>query len=505
MRRGAMWTMGILLVTDILDEHRSLTNLVGKGNSLIWGGLGWCVILLCIIFVGYHPIKYVKKYIGLKRTKAVCESEKEKIRIKLDRANLNKEKKKEEFEQKKRMLKKELKRRVDKELKLKEELKKISVLDFKIFFTKLKKAERNIEELLGNKKDLEEVIGKLEEQMEAETKKYIHICEKLQKEVERCEELIETAESELEEYKKIFKDKMKKKVAVCVMMLLILLADGNNMLATAQELKNTLVESYDSLKESQVNESETEEAMSEDIAMGNEGKNVEISFDIDNDLREHMDYNFILEDEQLHKVLDDDIVNIILLKDYSKDMTGFEQFLIDCRQGNIIEILPEINYDKELGMNGLLNEIAKDLEKPLLEKINKGNMIRTQIEWEQSAPKSTEIENIIDKRRQVLGMEDSVSIRRTIYFRLANDYQRLGKECSIQGKDGTDIYYYYGMSIYCCYCALGYERVNESSYSDEEIMNYVKARYKDIIDNVKMEILVGEVNSAEEIYLLLNE
>ena len=111
---------------------------------------------------------------------------------------------------------------------------------------------------------------------------------------------------------------------------------------------------------SQVNESETEEAMSEDIVMENEGKNVETSFDIDNDLREHMDYNFILEDEQLHKVLDDDIADIILLKDYSKDKLGFEQFLIDCRQGNMIEILPEINYDKELGLNGLLNEIAKD-------------------------------------------------------------------------------------------------------------------------------------------------
>ncbi len=498
-----MWTMGILLVTDILDEHKSLTNLVSNGNSLVWGGIGWCVILLCIIFVGYHPINYVRKYIRLKRTKAVCESEKEKIRIKLDRANLNKEKKKGEFEQKKRILEKELKGRLDIELKLRQELKKNSVLDFKNFFTKSKKVERNIEELLGNKKDLEEEIGKLEEQMGIETKKCIHICEKLQKEVERCEEQIEAAESELEDYKKIFKEKMKKKVAVCVMMLSILLVDGNNMLATAQELKDTLVESFDSLKESQVNESETEEAMSEDIVMENEGKNVETSFDIDNDLREHMDYNFILEDEQLHKVLDDDIADIILLKDYSKDKLGFEQFLIDCRQGNMIEILPEINYDKELGLNGLLNEIAKDLEMPLLEKINKGNIIRTQIEWEQSVPKSAEIENIINKRRQALGMEDSVSIRRTIYFRLANDYQRLGKECIIQGKDGTDIYYYYGMSIYCCYCALEYERVDESSYSDEEIMNYVKARYRDIIDNVKMEILRGEVNSAEKIYLLI--
>lgn len=505
MWRGTMWTMGILLVTDILDEHRSLTNLVGNGNPLIWGGLGWCALLLCVIFVGYQPINYIRKYLGLKHTKAVCESEKEKIRIKLDRAKLNKEKRKGEYEKKKRELEKELKRKLENELKLKEELKKNSVLDFKLFFTKRKKVEKDIEELTGDKKVLEKEIGKLEEQMGAEIEKFFHICEKLQKKVEKCEEQIEEAECELEENKKIFKEKMKKRKAACVMIFLILLTDGNNMLVTAQELKDTLVESLDSSKESQVNEPETVKSMSEDITMGNKEKNIETSLDIDNDLREHMDYNFILEDEQLHKVLDDDIVDIIFLTDYSKNVIEYEQFLTDCKEGNMIEKLPEVNYDRELGLNELLNEIAEDLEKPFLEKINKGKTIQTQIEWEQSAPKSMELENIIDKRRQVLGMEDNISIRRTIYFRLANDYQRLGKECIVQGKDGTDIYYYYGMSIYCCYCALGYERTNENSYSDEEIMNYVKARYKDIIDNVKMEILVEEVNSAEKIYSLLNE
>lgn len=505
MRRGTMWAMGILLVTDILDEHRSLTNLVGNGNPLIWGGIGWCTILLCVIFVGYHPIKYIRKYIGLKRTKAVCESEKEKNRIKLDRAKLNKEKRKEEYEKKRRELEKELKKKSENELKLKEELKKNSVLDFKLFFTKRKKVEKDIEELEGDKKVLEKEIGKLEEQMGAEIDKCIHICEKLQRKVEKREEQIEEAECELEENKKIFKEKMKKKKVACVMMLLILLTDGNNMLVTAKELKDTLVESLDSSKESQVNESETEKPMSEDITIVNNENDIEASLDIDHDLREHMEYNFVLEDEQLHKVLDDDIVDIIFLADYSKNVVEYRQFLSDWREGSMIEILPEVNYDKELELNELLNEIAEDLEKPFLKKINEGKKIRTQIEWEQSAPKSMELEKIIDKRRQVLGMEDSISIRRTIYFRLANDYQRLGKECIIQGKDSTDIYYYYGMSIYCCYCALGYEKPNENLYSDEEIMNYVKARYKDIVDNVNMKILVEEVNSAEKIYSLLNE
>ena len=131
-------------------------------------------------------------------------------------------------------------------------------------------------------------------------------------------------------------------------------------------------------------------------------------------------------------------------------------------------------------------------------------MIQTQIEWEQSAPKSSELENIMDQRWQAVGMEESIPSRRTTYFLLANDYQRLGDECLIQRKDGTQIYYNYGMSIYCCYCALGYEGTGENSYSDEYILNYVKARYKDIADNAKMGIPVEKVNSAEEIYSLLN-
>ncbi|MDE5866019.1 MAG: hypothetical protein K2H31_05410, partial [Lachnospiraceae bacterium] len=121
------------------------------------------------------------------------------------------------------------------------------------------------------------------------------------------------------------------------------------------------------------------------------------------------------------------------------------------------------------------------------------------------APTSVDLENIINKRRQVLGMDKSISNRRTIYYRLANDYQRMGKECLIQGKDGTQVYYYYGMSIYCCYCALGYECSGENSYSDEYILNYVKARYKDIMDNEKMGIPADKVNCAEKMYSLLNE
>lgn len=494
-----MWTMGILLVTDTLDEHASLTNLFGNGNPLIWGWLGWCVVLLCIALEGYQYIKFIRSKSEFKHTIAACVSEKEKNRVKLDRIKLTYEKRKEIYEEKKRKLDKELKGILEKEFELGAKLLN------KPFFMKGKTVVKDIEKFTRDKKDLKKEVSDLEKQLGVETKKYLSYCDKLQKEVEKCEEQIEEAECNLEEKKNNFMKKKKKRKVVWRIVFLIVLTDGNNMLVTAQELKDTLVESLGSSKESQVNEPEREETASEDVALVNEEKNNETSSDIENNLREHMDYNFVLEDEQLHKVIDGDIEDIILLTGYPKNVTGYEQFLIDCREGKLIEILPGENSDSELGLNKLLNQIAEDMEKPFLKKIDKGRTIRTQIEWEQSAPKSMELENIIDKRRQVLGMEDSIPIRRTIYFRLANDYQRLGLECLIQGKDDTQTYYYYGMSIYCCYCALGYERSGEKSYSDEAILNYVKARYKDIIENVKMENLAEEVNMAEQIYLILNQ
>ena len=503
MWRRTMCAMGILLVTDILDEHRSLTNLFGKGNPLIWGLIGWGFLLVGIILLGQPLIKYIRKYLGLKRTKAVYVSKREKNRVKLDRAKLDKEKIKEAYEKRRRELDKELKEKLEKELKLKEERKINSLKDIKFFFTKEKRVMKDIEELEIYIKDLEKKKCNLVEHMEAEIEICLYNCEKYQKKMEECEKQVEEVECRLEKNKEIFKKKIKKKKAVWITVFIIILADKNNMHVTAQELKNTLVESLDLSQESQVNEPETEETVFEEVMKNNE--NIELSPDIESNLREHMDYNFILEDEQLHKVLDDDIADTIFLTDYPKNMTGYEQFLTDCREGKMIEILQEENSDSELGLNTLLNEIAEGLEKPFLEKINNGKLIPTQIEWEQSVPKSTELENIIDKRRQVLGMEESISVRRTIYFLLANDYQRLGKECLIQGKDDTQIYYYYGMSIYCCYCALGYERSDKNLYSDEIILNYVKARYKDIIDNVKTENLTEEVNRAEKIYSLLNQ
>ena len=386
----------------------------------------------------------------------------------------------------------------------------ILVKDFKHFFTKGKRVVKEIEELARDKKGLEEEICKLDERMEAEIEKCLHICEKYQKKMEECEKHVEEADRRIEENKEKYKRKMKKRKVIFVTISFLLLLDGNNMLVTALELKNTLVESLGLSKESQVNEPQvnepdTVEPVFEDVSLENKEKNIETLPDTESGLREHMDYNFILEDEQLHKVMDDDIANIIFLTDYPKNVTGYERFLTDCREGKMLEILPEENKDSDLGLNSLLNEIAENLEKPFLEKINRGKIILTQIEWEQSAPTSSELENIIEKRRQVLGMEKSISVRRTTYFLLANDYQRLAKECLIQRKDDAQIYYYYGMSIYCCYCSLGYERSDENLYSDEKILNYVKARYKDIIDNVKMENLPEEVNWAEKVYSILSQ
>lgn len=494
-----MWrrAMGILLAIDMLDEYRIFTNLFSKGNPIVWGVTGWCVLLLYIIWVGYQLYKcYIEKYFELIHIRVVCTSEKERIRVQLDREKLVKEKRNREYEKKRRELEKELK-----ELK---ELKNNLATNFNLILKNGKKVTEDIEELTRGIKCLEEEISELDEQMEAENEVSLDICEKLQEKVEKNEEKIKEARRKLKKKKKIFKRKMKKGKAVFGVILIILFEDRHNMFVTAQELQNTLAESFDLSEESQVKEPETEEPVSEDITPGDKEKNTEILHDTENALREHMDYNFILEDEQLNQAIDDDIENIIFLTGYSKDVTGYEVFLKDCRERKIIEILPEEDSENELNLDELLNEIAEGLEKPFLKKVNEGKIIQTQIEWEQSAPRSSELENIMNKRRQALEMEESIISRRTTYFLLANDYQRLGDECLIQGKDATQIYYNYGMSIYCCYCALGYERSGKDSYSDEKILNYVEARYKDIIDNVKMEIPAEKANNVEKIYSLLN-
>lgn len=500
-----MCTMGILLVADILDEHTSLANLFDKGNPLMWGGLGWFIFLLWIAWVVYKCIKYFQIKSELKCTKAGWVSKIEGIRVELERAKLTYEETKEAYEGKKRELDKELKAKLERELELREELTIKSVKDFTSFLVRGKAVVKELDKLKEDKKELEKNESKLEEERGAEIEICLSRYKELQKEMEECKELKDKEERDLEKNRENYMEKMKKRITVSMTVLIIMFADGNNMLVTAKEFKNTLVESFGLSKESQENEPETEEAVSEEVTVENEEKNIEALHDTESALREHIDYNFILEEAQLHKVMDDDIADIIFLTGYPQNETGYEHFLTDCREGKMLEMLPEVNKDSDLGVNSLLNEIAENLEKPFLEKIDRGKIILTQIEWEQSAPTSAELEDIIEKRRQVLGMEESISVRRTTYFLLANDYQRLAKECLIQGKDDTQIYYYYGMSIYCCYCALGYESSDENLNSDEKILNYVKARYKDIIDNVKMENLTEEVDRAEKIYSLLNQ
>ena len=56
-----------------------------------------------------------------------------------------------------------------------------------------------------------------------------------------------------------FIENLKNRKVVYTTIVLIILTNTNNMLVTAQEVKNTLAESFDLSEESQVNEPETEE------------------------------------------------------------------------------------------------------------------------------------------------------------------------------------------------------------------------------------------------------
>lgn len=448
--------------------------MVKHGNPVVWGMLGWIVLAAGILLGVCFCFKYLRKCHKMKLKKEQFIKEKEKCRTQIERLKLEQE----AVNEKRRALKQ----------KLEEEEKHI----FGCYLSKSRKVNlQNIREEIVN--------------LNREKDNLLTECNKTQDEIEKNDVEIDNIDNQLKRSRKKFFAHKKRKGAILSMILVIGFADRHNMVVAAQEISSTLHAVFEN--EDVVEEFQTEEPVKKDEEQKIEERDNEILLDVEDDLRDNLEYNFILEEEQLKKKLDNDIVDIIFLANYSKDNIGYEDFLSDCREGNIeeklLKVIIEEDNDEEYGIKGLLNEIAENMEKPFLTSIQKGKLIQTRTEWEESGPKSSELEKIINKRIKALKMEESISVRRTIYYRLANDYQRMGDECLIQGKNGAQIYYYYGMSIYCCYCALRYEASGENGYSDSEILNYAKARYKDIMDNEKMGISKNIIDNAMAIYSLI--
>ena len=240
-----------------------------------------------------------------------------------------------------------------------------------------KELEENIKKSKESIKNLNTSIKELKENRKSEKEKYLSRCEELQKKDEECEEQIEEGECELKENKRILIEKMKKRKAACIAILFIIFTNGSNMLVTAQELKNTLAESFNSSIKSEANVPEIEKTVIEEVVPVNKEEQIETPPEMEDYLREHMDYNFIIEDEQLHNVLDDRIEDIIFLTEDSQNVMKYKQFLTGCREGKTIKILP-INDDGKTDLDELLNEIAEVLERPFLEKIDNGKLINSE-------------------------------------------------------------------------------------------------------------------------------
>ena len=164
MWRVTMWTSGILLVADILEEHRSLTNLFRNGNPLIWGGLGWCVLLVFLAKMGYPLIVYVGKYLKICSIKKACKRKKEENRVKLNRVQLNKEKNDLAYEKKKEEL--------EIELNQNEELKNNLMKCAAFYINAGKDLEKNVEKLNEAIENSNNSIKELKEKRKLEKEKY---------------------------------------------------------------------------------------------------------------------------------------------------------------------------------------------------------------------------------------------------------------------------------------------------------------------------------------------
>lgn len=449
-----MYIMRILLFADRIGDARAINKALNQGNATAWGWIGW-LFLLAVFFIIYIFIR---------------DSRKQKQKLE----SYYSEKK--ELDEKYRDVNYEISRKE----KLIREIKKLN-------HKKKEKEKINIEK--------NELTGMFEERDE------------LFLQLKQCESKIKELESDIKKKKNEDAEHKIRRIIGAAIICFVFALNFNNMIAAAQEAGQTISGLWNE-EENLQQESPEEQHIEKTVSEENEKEEVEVESQyvespssIENGERENPDYNFIIENAHLNNTLDDTVTDIIFLSDNVMDDEGYTQFIADCKQGKITETLQK-EYGGKLGIKGLLTEIADEYENSFLKKLEEGKTIQTQAEWERSGPRSTELSKLIDERRCALWLEESVPFRRGIYWGLANDYQRFGDECFLQGKDGTQIYYYYGMSIYCCYCALGYAGTGDDN-SDETILNYIKGRYKDIMDNEAKGIPKDVVRDAEKMYFFM--
>lgn len=153
--------------------------------------------------------------------------------------------------------------------------------------------------------------------------------------------------------------------------------------------------------------------------------------------------------------------------------------------------------NEERSTEALLAEAAENYEIPFLQSIADASKCEWQEEWESLAPSSEDLIMLMQKRIFIILRKDSTQYRRKLYFQLANDSQRMADECALHEKTGEIIAGYYCLSIYFGYCALQCERSSEKVQSDEDIITYIKARYKDMADMGNKKLPSDAVSGSE--------
>lgn len=187
-------------------------------------------------------------------------------------------------------------------------------------------------------------------------------------------------------------------------------------------------------------------------------------------------YRFVLTDPDRAPELDQDIVDQVYF--YGADSeTALTDYISAYVEENFGRKKSEIASDS-IENDGSTYSTYSTLENDFIKDIEDCRYMQYLDDWEQSAPRSTELDKIIEGRTTLNSIEtEGVSGCHELWWALANNYQYYALEYEYQTKNEEAIQYYYTMSIYCCMEALKYDLGSEEYNT---IYNYMITRYKDL-------------------------
>lgn len=365
----------------------------------------------------------------------------------------------------------------------------ISALTAKWFWKKSEK-RAELSEIKNNyEKEYQELDKKIEDKQK-EIGELLHKIDEEQTKERKINDLCERKKQEKWQ-------QLKRKKMVFIGLTIVAVGLSGEMYSVAHDIIFSDVEKADELEEPQTEtEGETDEMEPPEEAVQEMSLLKEDESAYSGHPRKN-GYRFILKEGQLNKTLEEEIAALIFPKDVTAlDFTALGDTFEEMETERAKQDMEEGKEGQETLIENKLSWIADSLETPFLQRIKAADAAGTQEEWEREAPDSEMLEKIMEERLRLVGREDSGPFRRKLYFQLANDCQNLAQECQIQNKDGETILFYYGMSIYYSCRALDCGRYAASDQTDDYILNYIAARYRDIRDDSRC----GRQSEARKIY-----